>query len=114
MTKAEAEKRGKALLKKLRGDGWKLDIWENLGWHYAASNGPLSVYGPEKKEETFCCLMSDNPNKAHAGAGIWHLERNYSRDPNLVITRQVKEARKVLDQLTKAVRKAERICSYGG
>jgi len=43
-TKAEATVAGKTLLRQLKGKGWKLDVWENLGWHYRARNGALTVW----------------------------------------------------------------------
>lgn len=33
MTKTEATKKAKVLAKVL-GKGWKINIWDNLGWHY--------------------------------------------------------------------------------
>lgn len=34
-TKAEATKLGRDLVKRL-GPDWKLNVWENLGWHFSA------------------------------------------------------------------------------
>ena len=113
--KNEAEKLGKKLLKKL-GIGWKLEVWENLGWHYATTNGPLNVseFYRGKEEISYFCLMSDNPKLAGGGANIWHLDENWSEDPWICIQRQVKEARKVVDELSKTVEAAEKILVIRG
>jgi hypothetical protein len=38
----EAVRKGNALCKRL-GKGWKPRIWENLGWHFMAEKGDMSV-----------------------------------------------------------------------
>ena len=38
----EAVKKAGALAK-LLGNGWKKRVWENMGWHYSASKGKMSV-----------------------------------------------------------------------
>ncbi len=116
MTKNEAQKLGNLLLKKL-GVEWELEIRENLGWHYAATNGPLNVfesYNGENGKPTYTCLMSDIPKFDGGGAGIWHLDENQSVDPWLSIQRQIKEARKVVDKLNTTVKIAEKILIIKG
>ncbi len=107
MTKNEAEKLGKKLLKKL-GVGWELELWENLGWNYDVTNGPLNVFKSSfVGEESYSCLMSDIPKFSGGGASVWHLNKNWSNDPWVSIQRQVKEARKVVDELSETVEAAE-------
>jgi hypothetical protein len=43
LTKKQVERDGAALLAQMHGEGWTLDVWENLGWHYCVRRGPLSV-----------------------------------------------------------------------
>ena len=114
MKESEAERLGKKLLKKL-GIGWELNVWENLGWHYATTNGPLNVFSDYYgKRKSFSCLMSDTPKFSGGGANIWHLNGNWSEDPWVCIQRQVKEARKVVNELSKAVEAAEKILVIKG
>ena len=51
MNKQEAEERGQALLKRMKGKGWKLRVHENIGWHYNVWNGPAAVYAIRKWDE---------------------------------------------------------------
>jgi len=57
-TRAEALKRGREL-RKLFPKGWKIRVWENLGWHLAFTfTEYVSVYfSPENKKPRFFCLM---------------------------------------------------------
>lgn len=43
MEKFEAEAKAAALVNEL-GDGWEPKVWENLGWHYAATNGTIKIH----------------------------------------------------------------------
>ena|SRR5580704_13992510 len=38
-----ANKEAEKLAKRL-GDGWKVEIWENLGWHYRVSKGCFEIH----------------------------------------------------------------------
>jgi hypothetical protein len=49
MTKREATAAAKALQKRLRGGGWRIQVWENLGWHYAVTNKYIRVSPWDKK-----------------------------------------------------------------
>lgn len=114
LKKREAEILGKRLLKQMKDKGWKLHIWENLGWHYCITNGPLSIYGDEHgtvdEKDGFSILMCDEPDRAHAGSMLWSLgEGRHSKIPRVILKRQVDEARKRLNVIIAAVEKAERI-----
>lgn len=56
MTQRNAEIEGNKLLKRMKGKGWKLDVWENGGWHYRVylpvGVWNLSVYTSPFREET--------------------------------------------------------------
>ena len=61
MTKDQATRRGRALLKKL-GHGWRLKVHENMGWHFHAEcmEGHLSChenyYGKAYRPKYWCQL----------------------------------------------------------
>jgi len=99
-TKAGAEKEGKALLKRMKGKGWKLKVWENIGWWYRVHNGPVAVYPTTK--DRFFCLLNDNVKVACGGLATW-TDDFRSKDPNRAVSHQVKFAREVLDRMEKAV-----------
>jgi hypothetical protein len=98
MTKVEATTRGKQLLAKMRGLGWKLAVWENLGWHYKVSNGDLGVYpnGHSKPYQTYYSLGGNGS----AGDLRWTEGAKYS-DPNRAAQEQVKlAAKRIMRELT--------------
>lgn len=112
MTKREAERAGNKLLKMMKGKGWKLRVWENIGWHYEAYNPPLSVYSSHvtrNGNQHYHCLMSCDLKEAHFGAGIWSTRGQTSKNPNVVVRKQIKKAREVVDQYMAAVEHAEEI-----
>lgn len=43
MTKSEATSAAKRLLAQMSGRGWKIRVWENMGWHYSVETRGLSV-----------------------------------------------------------------------
>ena len=43
MKKKEAISRAKLLLNKMETKGWKIRVWENLGWHYELINQTISI-----------------------------------------------------------------------
>jgi hypothetical protein len=57
-TKAEAKKAATNLRRRL-GSGWKIRMWENMGWHYSVSTagGRVSV-SPSFLKNTFFCMIS--------------------------------------------------------
>lgn len=44
MTKSEATLAAKKLLAQMTGRGWKIRVWENLGWHYSVETNRVAVY----------------------------------------------------------------------
>lgn len=106
-TKAEAAAEGKKLLSKLKGTGWKLSLWQNLGWCFKVTQGPVSVHETCGK---YWAMVSDNPNDASFGANIWTEARTRSyADPNKAVARAIKLARDMLGELTEAVEAAEAV-----
>ena len=79
-TKEEALKKGKALQKRL-GAGWKVHVFENLGWHYTVSaiDGLLSMHGHSYKGEVkyYCMFTNSFPGSGSIG---WFADKSY-KDP---------------------------------
>lgn len=111
-TPEEAFRKGNALLNRMKGKGWKLDVWENLGWWYCVYAGPISVY-PTHDSNKFHCLMAEGlGNKGHAGGGsyLWKTDDNL-RDPNELVKRQIQIAQAVVDNLSSNISKVRK--KYG-
>lgn len=67
-TRKEARERGKKV-KKMLPKGWKLEIWENLGWHFKLTKGPISV--SQSYDDSFHVLISDYGGHPGSGGGAW-------------------------------------------
>ncbi len=48
-----AHANGKALAKRL-GNGWKVRVWENLGWHWEVTNKVLRV---SRSDNSYSCMI---------------------------------------------------------
>jgi len=109
MTKTEATKRAAALRKRMKGTGWKQRVWENLGWQYEVTNGPLSVFSVSNHgNEEFSCMLSDNVSDSTYGCILFH-SVGCNKDPNKAVLAEVKGARKVANKLGEAVAFAEKV-----
>jgi hypothetical protein len=111
MTKSDATERGAALLKRMKGKGWKLRVWENFGWHYSVYCKNLSVhsYGEylERGKESFTALLDSDPTRHDGGYSLWTEHPcPMFHDPNEAVQVQLKYAYKVLADLQKAVTQA--------
>lgn len=106
----EANRKGNALLKKLKGHGWRLNVWENLGWHYSvelgdAKRGGISVRcGDDGK---FWCLIGNTPDY---GNYQWSHGHHSYRDPNRAVNHALNTAKRavardaaIVDFISKAV-----------
>lgn len=89
-----AAKRGvKMLLKKLRGKGWKAQVWEtpSRGWHYAATNDShcmrvSPVYGLNRRLSFYAHLQP--------GWAAWGCDLRCFKDPNSAVRYTVNQASK--------------------
>ncbi len=110
MTKQEATREGKALLARMKGSGWKLRVFEDLGWRCSVYNGPIEVYvGFCNGGVEFSCLMGDMlEGDYEMGSMLWS-DNFRSKDPNKVVERQVKKAREKVDELDMVVRFVEEV-----
>jgi len=77
------------LLASLDGEGWKLDIWENLGWHYAVYNGPLTVHGSPGH---WYCLLSRT--EIRGGGALYWTDDAHFKNPNDAVRHQLDLVRK--------------------
>ncbi len=97
---------------KLKGKGWTLRIWENLGWHCAAQNKTLSVstYKYKQDRRTYSCLLASTSRTPGGGAGFWtERKRGPFYDPNDAVRYAIESARHFVDRVTAVVEAVEAI-----
>ena len=104
-SKREALAKGKEKLKLLKNrKGWKVVVWENLGWHMRLEKGNMNLhYSPD--DDTFSGFLSDT------GSGgddiFWH-ESFYHKDPNLVIKKKLAIAQAFVNQCQAVIDEIEK------
>jgi hypothetical protein len=102
MTKQEATKQGRQLLKRMQGSGWKLDVWKNIGWHFCVRNGGMSIYanggGILDRAWSFSVLLAGNDEDSCGGLAVWALHKSFS-DSNLAVLAQLKRAQQYVSGL---------------
>lgn len=114
LTKAQAIEAGRALQSRMHGTGWFLSVWQNCGWHYRVHRGALQVYvshyGRTLRYHTLLAAEAPGPDhmKPIGGAQIFSTSMIHT-DPNKAVRVQVKYARWVVAQLTKAIDSGEGI-----
>lgn len=74
MAKKEARKAADIL-----GRGWKVRVWENMGWHWSVFNGPVSVYSG------YWAMISSDIHNATYGSGAWSVDTVYRNDPRAAV-----------------------------
>jgi hypothetical protein len=94
MTKKEAVRRGKLLLKKMKTKGWKLDVWENLGWRYCISKPSIKIYPFITNNMDMNAIIKYHgliqPNYT-----FWTNRAGWREDPNEAADVALKYARKI-------------------
>lgn len=100
LTEIEATRAAKKLLSRMEGRGWKIRVWENIGWHYAVETSMLSVrvYPYHSARSRFCCMLK--PHYTLFGAV------QYARDPNHAVESCLAVARDSLGEYISMVDQA--------
>jgi hypothetical protein len=91
ITKTEAKILGKALLRRMKGKGWKLNLWENLGWHYSVHLGGLSINPLQERCNTLYFALLSNGDYVGTGEMYW-TDRFCCSNPNTAVKHQTKLA----------------------
>ena len=81
----DAKNKAQELIKKVKSIGWEIDIWENLGWHYAIKNRYMHLHNIDNKY--YYCLISNRPN-GYGGMEIW-TDKKFFTDPNKAVQHAV-------------------------
>lgn len=103
--KIEAVRKANALLAKMKGKGWEISVFENLGWHYRVMCFPFSV---RENEGRYSVLMSDDPEYPTSGAVFWTKPEFYD-DPNVAVSVQLATAEKFTTHLNSIIKMAKQI-----
>lgn len=102
--KVDAEVAANALKKKMKGKGWKTHVWENMGWFFDVTNGPITIL---ETVGGYLAMIGDNGS----GNGCWTGCQSCERftDPNRAAYFAVRRARKQLDECIKIVKAGEKV-----
>ena len=96
--KAEATKHAKALLKKIKYPGFKIDVWHNLHWCYAVRSKHFSVNESVSLGSVIDYIAYMNHSGDGTGghsSGFFQTDVARASDPNTAIEIAIKEAYKV-------------------
>ncbi len=112
LTKKEATVKAKALKKLMKTKGWKIRVWENIGWHYSLKNGPvnLSEYNCGK-ETSYSCLIAHTPGFC-GGLALWTEDSKSrranaaSKEPNACVARAMWFAWSVINEHYQGIKAA--------
>lgn len=111
MTKFQANKKAKELLKKVKGKGWKI-CFHNYGlsndekcWTSFIYNKGMIVFVHDY-DDKYDCVFSSNKN-CFQGDKVWSEAYFSSKDPNEVIERQLKLAKDYVEKISKVVKDFE-------
>ena len=99
-TKEEAESGAEVLLKKMTTPGWKIRVWENLGWHFEITKHSMAIHFSEHPGQYHTYLNSGST--PGGGSHYWH-QPYYSDDPNEVYERQLEVAQQFIDECQEVV-----------
>lgn len=89
-TEMEATSKAVALVNRMHGKGWRIRVWENIGWHYAVVTDYLSVREYTDKKGTYYSIFMDRYKNTGTGRGDWVIDND--TDPNRLVRRQLQRA----------------------
>jgi hypothetical protein len=92
-----AQRKGRALVKKL-GRGWKVRVWENLGWHHSAVAIGVNATVYEDGKRRFWADTHFGDRQFHA----------YGTSPKAAVKNAVAQAKSVARDLTAALKEWEK------
>lgn len=83
-------------LQRIMGSGWAIRVWENLGWHYELTHGPVGLFKSEGNGKYYA-MISNDPNKAGGGLSFWTEEDHGGfTDPKMAVRSAIKYMQSVL------------------
>jgi len=96
-----------ALVKRLKGTGWRPVIFENMGWHWRAISGPVQVYPSDGGK--FWAMIGGRPKDNVGGLAMWTPERClYAKDPNRAVRAALRYVENKMAELNKTLAAARK------
>ena len=102
--KSEKEARvfGDKVWAKLKGKGWTIRVWKNLGWYVCWYLGRIALHcNTYGGKDSFWCLISD-VDDSHHGCSAWTSEF-HSEDPNEAVAHDIAHAINVCNTMMKGL-----------
>jgi hypothetical protein len=113
-TRAEYDKaitNAAALVKRLKGKGWRPVVFENMGWHWRAISGPVQVY--PSGDGKFWAMIGSKPKDNAGGLAMWTPERClYSKDPNRAVRAALRHVENTMADLNETLAAARKAAGY--
>lgn len=104
----------------MAGSGWRLHVWQNLGWHYSVWRGALSVHVHSRTGlPSYSTLLAGAPPDGGqmplGGSNVFYtrIPARFQRDPNKAVAWQLRFAQKALNELA-AARQSAIDSAHGG
>lgn len=106
-TKQGAITKGRQLRARMKTGGWKLVVWQNMGWHYNLQRGPITLNVSKDRQATvYWCQMTSDPKRSGYGEVFWD-RCPYFRDPNRAVAAQIRIAERFAARLARAIAAAK-------
>lgn len=79
--------------------GWKLEVWENLGWHFCLTNAPISIYEScgTIGGSSFFTLVADRPDETGYGTMKMHGIDTHAKTPKASAKLAMKAFKKIVE-----------------
>jgi hypothetical protein len=110
LSRKEAEEAARKVQKRMKSKGWKIRVWENLGWHFEIKKGTIQLHEASHngRRPYYWTLMGSELNSY--GGETYLLADETPKidmqiyDPNDAYLRQLKVAKAHLDKIAKAIK----------
>lgn len=110
MTKEQAEERGKALVDRLNqyfDEHWKVRVWENMGWHYSAVCGSMSVHYNSNNGKYTCYVDEKIPGSGSLSA--WFDNEDADPKPETAVRQALDRAKTYIAELRVIIQENEKL-----
>lgn len=109
MTKKEAVIAAELLISKMLTIGWRIRVWENLGWNYCivAKNVSVGMMDNDSRHHgMYYAEVSDEQDFDGGSPADWSDDKYY-RDPNKAVEGALKAAKNFVKKRRDAIDRAE-------
>ena len=112
-TRSEAKKAGLRALSKMKSKEWKIDVWENLGWHFDfhAAGGLITIHCDDDRglyKLEYSCSIDREYSGADELADERSEEGEYHSDPQKAFEVTVRLIKKHMNSWQKLLDRVEK------